>query len=500
MTGLGHRMAKGAAWMVLFKVVERSIGLVSTIILARLLVPADFGLIAMAMVVIAVLETLGSFSFDMALIQNQTAERHHYDTAWTFSVLYALFSAVALVLLAGPTAHFYNDPRLESILYCLAIATFVTGFENIGMVAFRKDLELNKEFNFLITKKLVSFVVTVVLAFTLRNYWALIFGMLASRITGVLLSYFVHPFRPRFSLEGWADLFHFSKWMVINNILLFFYHRSVDLIIGKLSGPRALGLYSIAYEISNLPSSQLVAPITRAVYPGYSKVAADPERLRSGFLKVLALLALVTVPIGTGIAVTSDPIVSLFLGPKWIDSSPLIAILAFYGVIQSLQSNTGAVFLALGKPRILAYLVGLNSVLLVPALAWGASTAGAYGAAWTSLIVSAVLMPVNLLILFRLIQLNSMEYVKLVYRPIVAAVLMFVSVKAFQHGFVFSPTSADQILKLGGSVIIGIAMYILSVLALWKLAGSRNGAEKYMLDKVFNITSKISPLRKRLIP
>ena len=170
-------MAKGAAWMVLFKLSERLIGVVSTLILARLLIPDDFGLVAMAISMLAVLELVTSFNFDISLIQNQNAERYHYDTAWTCNLLLGLGEALAMMALALPAASFYGEPRVAGIMFALAAYTAVRGFANIGVVAFQKDLDLHKEFRFGITKKLFAFTVTVTLAFYLRNYWALMAGM-----------------------------------------------------------------------------------------------------------------------------------------------------------------------------------------------------------------------------------------------------------------------------------------------------------------------------------
>ena len=198
MSDMNKKMAKGAAWMVLFKIFERSIGLVSTIILARLLVPADYGLVALAMAIISVLEVLGAFSFDVILIQKQQADRSQYDTAWTFNVIVGVVSAIALAFLARPVAVFYADSRLEWIIYALALAPLASGFDNIGVVAFRKNMEFHKEFKFLVAKKIVAFAVTLAVALLFRNYWALIVGTITSRFAGVALSYISQSYRPRF--------------------------------------------------------------------------------------------------------------------------------------------------------------------------------------------------------------------------------------------------------------------------------------------------------------
>ncbi len=139
-------MAKGAAWMVAMRIAIRAIGLVSIVILARLLVPADFGLVALATMLYGLIEVMGQFGFDVVLIQNQSAGRRHYDTAWTLTVIRNLVLAGLLAAGAPWAAGFFEEPRLQSILYWLALAALVEGFANIGVVNFRKELRFHKDF------------------------------------------------------------------------------------------------------------------------------------------------------------------------------------------------------------------------------------------------------------------------------------------------------------------------------------------------------------------
>lgn len=482
---IGHAMAKGAVWMVLFRVVERSIGLVSTVLLARLLVPADFGLIAMAMSLVAILELMHSFSLDMALIQNQSATEHHYNTAWTLNVLMGLISALALALLAAPAAWFYHEPRLETVIYVLAFGMFVQGMENIGTVAFRKEMRFDQEFKFLVLKKLAPFSVTVTLAFLWQNYWALVFGMLVGWISSVALSYWIHPYRPRFALSAWRDLLHFSGWMMINNLLIAVYLRGVDFIIGRFSGTHALGLYNIAYEIANLPSSQLVAPISRAVFPGYAKLAADLDALKRGFLNVQSMVALAMIPIGAGIALTSEHIVGLFLGPKWADAVPLMTLLAMYGVIQSFSSMAGSIFLALGKTKAMTSLVVTNLCLMIPSVVWAVRQAGAVGAAWAMLGVVILFLPISLFFPFRWLNIRASEFILMIWRPILAAATMYFSVKTLVS-MLLAPGQgiSSHFHHLAIAVPLGAAIYIGLILVLWRLSACPPGAEDYILGKV----------------
>jgi O-antigen/teichoic acid export membrane protein len=493
---IGARMARGAMWMVAWRVSDRTLGLVSTLVLARVLIPADFGLVAMANSVIAVLALLSAFSFDTALIQNHLAQRRHYDTAWTLGVMFGLFDAGVLVALAVPASHFYAEPRLQAVLYCLAATSLIGGLTNVGTVAFRKDLQLEKEFRFQVAKKVIMVITTMILALVFRSYWALVIAALVSSVLGIAISYAMHPYRPRFSLQGWHDLFHFSKWLVITNFLNFLQSRSVDFILGKVSGPRSLGVYNIAYEISNLPTTELVAPISRATFPGYTKLSLDLAVLRSMFLKVTGVIALITVPAGAGIAATSDLIVATALGPKWVDAAPLIALLGFYGVIQSLASNTGSVLLALGKVRALTIILGIQAAILVPALVWGAHRAGPIGVAVATLGVSAVLAPINLWQVFHAIHLRFIEFLAVIWRPLVAAASMYVVVKPLQLSWKVEGLF-EQLEQTFVLVALGAIIYVLVVLLLWMLSSRPAGAEEYVLEKL-QIRRRLMDRRRRV--
>src|SRR2546425_863667 len=143
--------------------------------------------------------------------------------------------------------------------------------------------------------------------------------------------------RCRFSLAAAGESFDFSKWLMINNILIFINNRGIDFVIGKVLGPQALGLYTVAYEVSNLPTTELVYPISRAVFPGYSRLAGDRQALRAAFLQVISLIALITVPAGIGIGLVAEPTVPGVLGQKWMDSVRLMQVLALFGVVRTLH-------------------------------------------------------------------------------------------------------------------------------------------------------------------
>ena len=347
-----NAIAKGAIWMVFFKLADRSLGLVSVVILARLLVPADFGLVAMAMAIIAFIDIATTLSFDVALIQRPHPTRAHYDTAWTLNIAVGVGCALVIAALAYPAASFYNEPRLTAVMLVLAGSWLLQGFENIGVVNFRREMNFAREFKFMASKRIAGFVVMLSLAFALESYWALIAGTVVSRFAGVLLSYAMQPFRPRFSLAASKELFSFSSWLLLNNILLATLANIPLLFIGRVYGPRALGLFTIGNEIAFLPATELVAPINRAVLPGYSRMAEDPRILREGFVDVISVILIIALPASLGLAAIAEPLVKVVLGDKWLGAIPVIEVLAFCGAIAAMQSNNYSAYVALGQQRV----------------------------------------------------------------------------------------------------------------------------------------------------
>lgn len=482
-------MTKGALWMILARLGDRSLGIISTVILVRLLAPADFGLVAMGTSLIALCEVMGQVGLDIALIQNPDATRSHYDTAWTFSVILSAMAAVILLLLAIPAANFYDEPRLVPILLSLALGSVISGFENIGIVAFRKELQFNKEFQFFFGKKLIGFLFTVPLAFLLRNYWALIVGIIIGRLAGVGLSYYVQDYRPRWSLAARKDLFHFSKWMVMLNIGSVFNSRAADFIVGKIAGPHALGVFNVSYELSNLPTTELIAPINRAVFPGYARKADDNAALKEGYLDVLGMIVAIAVPAGVGIAATSRWFVPLVLGQQWSDAVPLITVLSFYAILTAIKTNSHYVYLALGKPNVATYLGIVQISFLLPSLVVLSREYGGIGAAYGYLVSQAIFTPISFSVLFRVMGVTPREIIRVLWRPIVSAAIMYLAVRLVAIEIPVETFDSVNVLLRHFliAVAIGAAAYTTCLFVAWNVSARPVGAETRILGAVRSI-------------
>lgn len=481
---LRSQTARGVAWMMLLKLAVRSLSFVSTLILVRLLSPEDFGIVGMAMVFIAIMDTISWLSFDVVLIQKQQAGRAEYDTAWTFTVLFKTLSACILLLLAKPAANYYNEPAVALLIAVLAGAQFISGFENIGIVNFRKRMQFDREFRFMLLAKIAGFVVTIPLAFALRNYWALIVGQVVMKIVTVVLSFTMESYRPRFSLAARHALFDFSKWLMLGNICGALRLRATELVIGRYTGAKALGFFSVSLELSNTPTTELIAPINRAVFPAYARISDNMGALRAGYLKVIAVIALIAIPAGLGIAATAPLIVPVALGEQWLPAIPLFIILAFNGVLNALQTNIGSVFLAIGKPRVLALLQAASLVIVLASVSWATINYGIHGAALAFLGSTLLLTPVTFSIFFRTINLHPLEFVKALWRAVTGAAVMYLVTQQVVQWLIDRANGIATLTHLMIAVACGAITYVVVVLLAWLLSGRPPGAESFILESL----------------
>lgn len=473
-------MAAGAAWMVLFKLSERVLSLISMLVLARLLVPADFGVVAIASSVLALLEVFIALGLDVALISRPDVTREHYNSAWTFKVLLGLAVALILLIISGPAALFFNEPRIADVIRVLAIGSFVQGLENIGVVDFRKELRFATEFRFQMAKRIIMLAVTLPLAFILRNYWALTIGAVTGRVAWVALSYLAHPFRPRFSLAKVRDLLSISGWLVLSSTLYYFREQSSNIALGRLAGPRATGLYTLSYDFASLPTQQLIAPINRAVLPGLVKLSAQPAELARSALTVFALTATLAIPAGAGLAALAPIIVPLLLGHQWLDAVPVLQLLALASSTTALLSSSWAAFLALQSPRTPALVdCGFVSILAVLLIVL-CPRYGAQGAAAAALITAVLIVPVNYALLLRKLKLGLRAFPAIVMRPILASAVMYFALRQPVTAMM-STSTPRMIAALLALIALGAIVYLVVLTLLWILWRRPEGPETLAL-------------------
>ena len=470
-------MARGAAWMVLFRVFDRCVGLVSTAFLARLLLPSDFGLVAMAMSVIAIIELATAFSFEIALIQNPDPQREHFDTAWTLNIFTAIAGAIATAALAYPAASFYGDARLVPMMFAIGAAWLVSGFENTGTANFRRDMNFSAEFRLMASKRVIAFFVTLAAALLFRSYWALVIGSATGRVAGVALSYLLHPFRPRLSLSRARELFSFSGWLLVNNIGGALLSRLPHFYVGRVFGAQTLGAYTVGAEIAQLPQTELVAPINRAMFPGYARLVSDPEAFRRVCTEATAAILLVVLPVSSAVAVLAAPMVRILLGDQWHAAVPVIQILAFAGAVSALTSNNVSVYLALGRPHLTTVIL-LTRVLIFVAVVFAfAQGRSVVAVAYAELVAALGSLFVSLPTLFSVLKLRVRDYLASLWRPMLASAIGATAVHVAIGAVDQANTISAAVLQLLVGLPLGAALYVFLLWSLWALSGRPDTVE-----------------------
>jgi len=479
-----REMAKGSVWMIAMRLAERGLGVISMLLLARFLVPEDFGLIAMAMSVIVTLELFSVFSFDVALIQAESPHRSHYDTAFTLNVIFRTAIAVAMVLVAKPAAAFFGEVRLTGVMWGLSLGWLAQAFENIATVKFRREMQFGREFSFQTAKRLVSFFVTIALALLLKSYWALVAGMVVGRVTGLVMSYVLVPYRPRFTLESWRELMSFSVWLLINNVLYVINTRVSSFVIGRVSGSHGLGLFNMAREIGMLPTSELVVPIERALMAGYSRMAADKEKLKEGFLAVLSGVTLLTLPAAAGIAAVAEPLVIAVLSRKWIEAVPLLQVFGFLGAMSAMASNTYPAYIAIGRQRVTTCFAVARLVLLLPGMLILVPRMGPLGAAWAELCSALIMLPVGWFVLFKVLDIKVATFVGHMWRPLLGSLAMYFAVREYVASADAGLSAEASLLVLIVAVMFGALLYVSLVSVFWWMSGTPKGVEEQIMRRL----------------
>jgi lipopolysaccharide exporter len=486
---LSQRVAIGIAWMTSARAGVRILGLLSTLVLARVLVPADFGIVAMATAVAAGLELLTLFGFDVALIQRKELSRDDYDSAWTLNVILGLVVGLGLILISEVAAEFYREPRLDAVLDIFGAKFVLRSAANPGMVDFRRAMQFRQEFYQQILPKFAGLLLTIPLAIVFRSYWALIAGTVFTEFAATLLSYIMHPHRPRPCLTRAHGLFRFSRWLLINSLTSFIRNRGATFIIGRTLGTSPLGIYTLAYEISNLPTTEMVAPINRVLYPTYVRVVDDPVRLRESFTSTLGLIAITTLPASVGIAAVADPLVRVMLGPHWLPAIPLISLLALSGSGNALQTNTGSLQNALGQPHY-STLTGILHLLTLMPLIWFATERfGLPGTAWAYFIHTwTIAIGTTYGIVLNSTPIRTVDVLGACWRPAAASLVMYAAVRGYLTLFSLETAHTPALIAiLLSSVALGAVTYLAGVTGLWFLRGRPEGSEAAVWRRIRNL-------------
>ncbi len=432
---LSQRALRGGIWVFALRIINKLLRIIRSVILARLLTPHDFGLMGIAILVMVALETFSETGFYIALIRKKGNIDDYLDSAWTVLVIRAIVLSGILLAVAPLIAEFFDAPRAATIARVIAVGVLFKGFMNPGVIYFHKNLEFNKLFFLQVCTNIADLSVAISAALILRSVWALVFGFMASHLVGCIISYIINPFRPKMKMdwEKIRELFKFGKWILGSSILVFLIAQGDDAFVGKIIGVTALGLYQIAYTLSNLAATEISETLSIVTIPTYSKIQDNLNKLKDAYLKVLQVTAFISIPLSGGIFVLAPEFTKIFLGDKWMGMVPAMRALALAGLVRSIASTSVPIFYAVGKPRIetkwqIIRLLALAALIYPLSIKWG--ILGTSIAVFLCIFVSNIGFSLNAI---KITKCGAINFFKLIILPLVNGIIVVFSIFALKN-------------------------------------------------------------------
>jgi PST family polysaccharide transporter len=383
---LTAKTVTGATWSTLGVVGQRGLSLLSTLVLARLLMPSAYGLLGMAMVFVAAVESFRDLGTSSALIQRKGFSHDLTSSLFWINILFGLAGAGLIVGIAPLVAVLYHEPQVKAVLAGLAVSFLVT---NLGVVQ-RALLIRRMSFRQLAliqwSSALVSAVIGIGMAISGAGVWSLVGALISESVITVALYWAGASWRPRWhlSFSELRSVTSYSLHLTGADILHYVIRNADKALIGRYLGAVALGFYSLAYGLMMYPLFNIAWMLGRVLFPAFAQIQEDNARFRRAYLRALGVISAITFPLMLGMIVTADVLVVTCFGAKWLAMVPLVMILAPVGMLQSVGTTIGTVFTAKGRTDIMFRWALLETVLAFAAyvvgLRWGVNgVAAAYG-------------------------------------------------------------------------------------------------------------------------
>jgi PST family polysaccharide transporter len=454
---LRQKSIKGLFWSAAQSWGGQVVTLVVFTVLARLLQPSAFGLVAMANVFVAFTKIFIDQGFAMAIIQRRDLEDEHLSTAFWTNVAIGI-ALTGLGVAAAPfVAGIFDEPRLVPIVRWISIVFMISSLSAVQQAILKR----NFEFRSLAIRSLVAVVVSGVVGVTmaLRGYgvWSLVVQQVVNGVVQVALLWRVSTWRPKttFSRKHFVDLFSYGANIVGINIAEFLNRNTDKFLIGYALGPVALGYYAVAYKLLQTLSHLFTSVTSQVVFSSFSALQTNVARMRNAFYSATKLTSVITFPMFAGFAVIAPYFIVLAFGEQWSASVPVVQVLMLAGVLESIFLFNGNVMLAMGKPswRLKLNLLnaGVNVIFFLVAVQWGiVAVAAAY------VLRAYLLSPLPLILVRKLIGIRYRTYLANILVPAAASIVMVVAV------YYASPVIASHVtvlMTVALSVLLGVAVY-----------------------------------------
>ncbi|EKE06138.1 MAG: Membrane protein involved in the export of O-antigen and teichoic acid [uncultured bacterium] len=393
--GYYKQALNGLSWMGLLRVVTRSLALVKIAILARILLPAQFGIYGIATLILGFLETLTETGINIFLIQQREKIDEYIDSAWVVSILRGIVIGIVIFIGSPFIATFFKTPEAIQILYLVSFVPVIRGFINPLCIKYQKNLEFNKQFKYDSVIFLVDAIFAITIGIVTKSENALVQAMLVSTTLEVILSFTYFKPIPKFVFEKEKTLkvINRGKWITGAGIANYLFQNLDDIVVGRILGTTSLGIYQQAYKISTLPVSEVGEVFNRVTFPIYVNLKDDKKRLRRAFLKTLLIISLLVIPCGLIVFKFPTQIIKFILGEKWLSATPVLQLLAIFGSLKAISNSFFSLFLGINKQEVVTYITLVSTICLIIILYPLIRIFGILGAGYATIIATLFSLP-----------------------------------------------------------------------------------------------------------
>lgn len=384
--------------MSLFRVLYRAIGVARIGIIAHILSPSDLGTFGIAAVVLAFLEIITETGVNIFLIQQKENLEAYIDTAWFVSIFRGVIIAFAIFVSAGPVSLFFNSPQSLILLKWASLIPLIRGFINPAIVKFQKDLHFQKEFVYRILIFLVESSISVSMVMITKNPFSLVLGLIGGALFEVAFTFVaVRPW-PKFVYEPskTKKIIDRGKWVTLFGVFDYLYTQCDNIIVGRMLGVDALGVYQNAYKISTAPLTEVGDVFFRVTFPVFSKISDDKAKLQKAFVQNTIVNTLLMVPVGVLIFIFAEPIVNVLFGPGWESAVPVTKLLSILGIVRGIASSTNSLLVAKGLQKYSAIITMVSTFGMLAGVVPLTKSYGIIGAGSAAIIGTLVSVPLTI--------------------------------------------------------------------------------------------------------
>jgi O-antigen/teichoic acid export membrane protein len=475
---LSTRLLAGAALMVGLRFAVRALGLVSVIILARLLTPADFGVIGTAALVIGLFAILQNIGVWDGLTRLREIDDSHVCTAWTCNLIVCGVVSATLVAITPLAIRVLEEPKLATVLPLLAIVPVLTALASPGSAVLLRNLEFRREFQLRVLQKVLAVAATVLAAMYYGDYRGLVAGSLIGAAGFVLLTYLLFPYRPRLTLSRWRDFAGFSFWTLVQGGAVYVATAVDEFIVRRMTTTAVFGLYHASRDVSRALVAEMVAPAATALLPGLVRLRDERERFARAAERAVGVGAIVAIACGIGVAATAVEVAALLLGPQWGGVAPFLAWSAIGVAAQTLSGLHRSILAALDRQHWSSLLWVLRAAVIALACSLAGTTGEPLRVVQAFALASIALTLFDYALILWLLG-RPAGLLRIFARPLLAgaAMLGVLSLLAPPPAW---PLLLVALVKVG----TGALTYALTLAALWFALGRPAGAESALLERL----------------